>query len=206
MLTEMQIPTKLIVRTDSAAAKQSVEKVGLLHMKHMSMRMLFLKDLQKNGHMTVEKILGTENPADMFTKPLLADQFQRCKDRLPGIVWSNGGEDEHEVQTLEVIDTDEGQIDNLNPVTAIFYKFVNTLRSIGELAQLVVYIIGVSSIVRYFCCPRRAASTRTVAVQAPCTYTSLRGVANPRFLPLSEKELEVVVERQRSSSSRRSVG
>ncbi len=79
--------TKLIVKTDSAAAKQSVEKVGLLHVKHMSMRMLFLKDLQKAGCIEVVKVLGTENPADMFTKPLMADQFQQCRQRLPGISW-----------------------------------------------------------------------------------------------------------------------
>ena len=49
LLEEFNIPTKVIVRTDSMAAKQSVEKVGLLHVKHMAMRMLFLKDLQRAG-------------------------------------------------------------------------------------------------------------------------------------------------------------
>ncbi len=79
MLAEVNIQTKLIVRTDSLAAKQSVEKVGLLHVKHMSMRMMFLKDLQRSGSIEVEKILGTENPADMFTKPLNLKEFAMCK-------------------------------------------------------------------------------------------------------------------------------
>ena len=44
LLKEFGIQVRLIIKTDSLAAKQSVEKVGLLHVKHMSMRMMFLKD------------------------------------------------------------------------------------------------------------------------------------------------------------------
>ena len=40
LLSELNLKTRLVVRTDSSAAKQSIEKVGLLHVKHMSMRML----------------------------------------------------------------------------------------------------------------------------------------------------------------------
>ena len=86
LLKEAGVPTKLVVRSDSLAAKQSVEKVGLLHVKHKSMRMMFLKDLQRAGCIEIEKILGTESPADMFTKPLNATEFNRCRARLPGIV------------------------------------------------------------------------------------------------------------------------
>ncbi len=57
MLTEINVKTRLIVKTDSAAVKQSVENVGLLHEKHMNMRMLFLKDLQKTGCVEIVKNL-----------------------------------------------------------------------------------------------------------------------------------------------------
>ena len=36
------------------------------------------------------------------------------------------------------------------------------------------------------CCSRSYPATRTVATQSQCTYTSLRGVEHPRFLPLPE--------------------
>ena len=42
LLEEFNIPTKIIVRTGSLAAKQSVEKICLLHVKRMAMHMLFL--------------------------------------------------------------------------------------------------------------------------------------------------------------------
>ncbi len=83
----MNLKTKLIVKTDSAAAKQSVDKVGLLHVKHMSLRMLFLNDLQRTGCIEVVKIPGQENPADMFTKPLAPQQIKDCQMRIPGIFW-----------------------------------------------------------------------------------------------------------------------
>ncbi len=79
LLDEFNIPTRVIVKTDSMAAKQSVEKVGLLHVKHMAVRMLFLKDLQRAGVIAIEKIAGSMNPADMFTKPLRAPDFVKCK-------------------------------------------------------------------------------------------------------------------------------
>ena len=88
LLSELNLKKRLVVRTDSSAAKRSIEKVGLLHVKHMSMRMLFLKDLQKEGHIEIEKVLGTEieeNPADLFTKPLTPLQFTSCRAKIPGI-------------------------------------------------------------------------------------------------------------------------
>ncbi len=87
MLSELSLKTRLVERTDNSAAKQSIEKVGLLHVKHMSMRTLFLKDLQKEGHIEIEKVLGTGNPADLFTKPLIPLQFVSCRARIPGIYW-----------------------------------------------------------------------------------------------------------------------
>ncbi len=59
LLKEVVIPMKWVVRTDSLVAKQSVEKVRLLHMKHMSMRVMFMMDLQHAGYIEIEKFLET---------------------------------------------------------------------------------------------------------------------------------------------------
>ena len=140
----------------------------------------------------------------MFTKPLLADQFHRCKQRLPGIVWDNN-EEEHEIQMLEFVDNKD--IEKSKPFTVIFQQLLYILKTAGALAQLVLYAVGLYATLRYFCCPVRGVKTRTVGVPAPCTYTALRGVANPRFLVFGSQELEVEIEssRLRSASSRRSV-
>ena len=57
-----------MVHTDGSAAKASAEKPGLMHMKHMQLRELFLKQIVQQGLIEVKKIGTKNNPADMFTK------------------------------------------------------------------------------------------------------------------------------------------
>ncbi len=103
--------------SDSTAAKQSVEKVGLLHVKHMAMRMLLLNDLQRAGVIVIERIAGSMNPADMLTKPLSAPDFVKCKGRIPGIYWGDdenendaSKENEAEVQMIEMMETNPAEV------------------------------------------------------------------------------------------------
>ena len=42
--------------------------MGLGRMKHVELRFLFVKDLLKRERLTLSKIPGTENPADLGTK------------------------------------------------------------------------------------------------------------------------------------------
>ena len=44
--------------------------MGLGRMKHVELRFLFVKDLLKRERVTLRKIPGTENPADLGTKVL----------------------------------------------------------------------------------------------------------------------------------------
>ena len=157
LLNEASIATKLIVRSDSLAAKQSVEKVGLLHVKHMSMRMMFLKDLQRAGCIEIEKVLGTENPADMFTKPL-----------------------------IEVVDRGLVQTGrNLGMKEQLLDTVFDFLIWLGECMKLILFAGGFVILMQQLLCRRRGKSTRSVATQSQCTYTALRKVLNPRFEPLN---------------------
>ena len=75
---------------------------------------MFLKDLQRSGHLEVEKISGTMNPADMFTKPLHPQDFATCKTRVPGIFWgSDDGDDQMEVHMIQVQDDQEVSVVSL---------------------------------------------------------------------------------------------
>jgi hypothetical protein len=59
-------------------------------MKHLDIKIFFLKDYIENSQLVVHHI-STENMiADMLTKPLPAQQFIRLRDKLLGYTaWTN---------------------------------------------------------------------------------------------------------------------
>ena len=67
---ELGLKVTITVYTDSSAAKASAEKPGLMHMKHMQLRELFLKQVVQQGLVVIEKMNTLWNPADMLTKPV----------------------------------------------------------------------------------------------------------------------------------------
>ena len=56
--------------TDSSAAKSFVCRRGLGRMRHLEIRDLWLQKEVADGKLEVDKVLGTENPADLMTKIL----------------------------------------------------------------------------------------------------------------------------------------
>jgi len=77
-LEELGYPTQLEAWTDSNAAKQSAEKVGTLHMKHLQLKELFVKDMIVAGLLKVHKERTSENPVDCLTKSVPGDILRRC--------------------------------------------------------------------------------------------------------------------------------
>jgi hypothetical protein len=69
--------------TDSLGAKQSGEKIGALHQRHMELRYHFLKQMVHGGIAVIRKLPGTENPADMLTKSLNEAVLGRCVSLVP---------------------------------------------------------------------------------------------------------------------------
>ena len=61
---------RIIVKVDSEAAKSFVGRRGLGRMRHIEVRDLWLQEEVRNGKVKVEKVKGTENPADLMTKCL----------------------------------------------------------------------------------------------------------------------------------------
>ena len=70
LLKEWGCQTQLIIHTDSNAAKQSVERLGVQRVKHLQLKDLFLEQLAHAGLVTIKKIPMCENVADLLTKPL----------------------------------------------------------------------------------------------------------------------------------------
>ena len=65
---ELGVELKLALHSESTATISQHAKMGLGRMKHVELRFLFVKDLLKRERLTLSKIPGTENPADLGTK------------------------------------------------------------------------------------------------------------------------------------------
>ena len=67
---ELGVELRLTLHSNSTATISQHAKVGLGRMKHLELRFLFVEDLLKRERLTLSKIPGTENPADLGTKVL----------------------------------------------------------------------------------------------------------------------------------------
>ena len=56
--------SRMVVGTDSSAAKSFVARRGLGRMRHIEVRDLWLKEEVRKGLVAYEKVRGDENPAD----------------------------------------------------------------------------------------------------------------------------------------------
>ena len=78
------------IRGDSTAAIGIVNRTGVGKLRHIRVQYLCLQERVRDGDVTVKKVLGTENAADLFTKNLAETQmnehiarlgFDKLKDR-----------------------------------------------------------------------------------------------------------------------------
>ena len=78
------MPKPMVVRlgTDSSAAKSFVCRRGLGKMRHIEIRDLWLQQEVAQGNVVVEKVPGTENPADLMTKILHRDVIESRLDKM----------------------------------------------------------------------------------------------------------------------------
>ena len=67
---ELSVDLKLVVYSYSTSTISQHSKMGLGRMKHVELRFLFVKDLVKREKLSLCKVLGTDNPADLGTKVL----------------------------------------------------------------------------------------------------------------------------------------
>ena len=82
MLTDLGIESKIILYTDSSAARGIIHRAGLGKLRHLETGYLWLQAAVKAKRLQVRKVLGTENPADLFTKHLSATDMWRRLETL----------------------------------------------------------------------------------------------------------------------------
>src|SRR5262249_33088283 len=70
LLTELNIRNRVTLYCDSSSAMATMVRRGLTQrLRHLSLRVLFLKQIVQQG-VTIKKIAGSSNPADLGTKCL----------------------------------------------------------------------------------------------------------------------------------------
>ena len=70
------------VHSDSSAAIGISSRQGLGKVRHLNVQYLWIQDRLKRGDVGIKKVLGTENPSDIFTKNLDAVAMRKCFVKL----------------------------------------------------------------------------------------------------------------------------
>ena len=70
------------LHSDSSSARSFASRQGLGKQRHVQTRYLWLQDRVRLGHLSLRRILGTENPADMLTKALSGAEISKCLELL----------------------------------------------------------------------------------------------------------------------------
>jgi hypothetical protein len=136
-----------------------VQRTGLGRCRHFDVKLLWSQEVFEKGIAEIKAVATTHNVADLGTK-FLASQRIRDLLRLTGC----SGIAELEVDMIE-----SGEEST----------------SIMKWATLVLALCaGAYFLKRQLARP----ATRTVATQSPVTYTELRGVLQPRFTPLGDRQ------------------
>ena len=82
MLADLGIESKIILYTDSSAARGITHRAGLGALRHLETGYLWLQAAVKVKRLQARKVLGTESPADLFTKHLVAADMWRHFETL----------------------------------------------------------------------------------------------------------------------------
>jgi hypothetical protein len=70
------------VHADSSAAIGICRRSGIGKVRHLAVAQLWVQDLVRSGACRLHKVLGTENPADLMTKPLARTEIDGHIERL----------------------------------------------------------------------------------------------------------------------------
>ena len=82
MLRDLGIEASIILYSDSSAARGIIHRAGLGKLRHLETGYLWLQAAVKAKRLQVRKVLGTENPADLFTKHLAAAEMWKYLEAL----------------------------------------------------------------------------------------------------------------------------
>ena len=78
MCADLGDDIRIRLYTDSAAAMGMIGRRGLGKVRHIEVGYLWLQDLVADKRISMSKVKGTENPADLDIKHLSAEDIEKC--------------------------------------------------------------------------------------------------------------------------------
>ena len=89
MLRDFGVEAEAFLNVDASAAIGIAERKGHGKVRHLDCQALWIQDAVRQRRIHLEKVLGTENPADLFTKHLDQKPMNKCLGKL-GITLPEG--------------------------------------------------------------------------------------------------------------------
>ncbi len=80
MLRDIGMETIVTFYSDSSAARGIIHRIGLGNLCHLETGYLWLQAAVANKRLSVRKVNGAENPADLFTKYMSATEMWKHVD------------------------------------------------------------------------------------------------------------------------------
>ena len=81
LAADMGWKLKLSVHSDATAALGIAKRRGLSKIRHLHCTDLWIQERVRNGDVALHKVLGTENPADIFTKYVDANLMEKALNK-----------------------------------------------------------------------------------------------------------------------------
>ena len=73
----MGVDLEIRIWSDSSAAVQAAQRLGTGKMRHLETQCLWIQELVKTKRVTIHKVKGELNPADIYTKDVPRDVLER---------------------------------------------------------------------------------------------------------------------------------
>ena len=82
MFMDMGVKVGVYVHTDAEAAKGIANRTGLGRTRHIAVHYLWVQERVRNGDISLHKVKGSDNPADLLTKHLNSDKIQQYMNTI----------------------------------------------------------------------------------------------------------------------------
>ena len=82
LMSDWNLELTLEVLSDSSAARGFSHRKGLGKMRHIQTRYLWVQERVHEGHLKVLPVKGTQNPADVLTKPVSGQLRKKHLERI----------------------------------------------------------------------------------------------------------------------------
>jgi len=87
LLKFLGIPLDLELYMDSSGSRGVAGRQGVGRIRSLEVRTLWLQQRVKDGEVVVKSVKGTENPADVGTKPLAVDTLKKMARKIGLVHW-----------------------------------------------------------------------------------------------------------------------